>query len=115
MNLPRVVISKGLYSRKCSHCGLLTSVSQFLFLVQVNYVHEVFSIIFSLVGTPQLDSAFRRSWRAESDETKKEIALEKVKGIRGHKQVPQAPVTEGDILILFPGTGLSLYLLHMCS
>ena len=59
VSLPRVVISKGLYSPKCFHCGLLTSISQSLFLVPVNCVHEVFSVIFSLVGTAHLDSASR--------------------------------------------------------
>lgn len=35
-----------------------------------------------------LDSALRGSWKAEGGETKKEVALEKFKGISGQNQVP---------------------------
>lgn len=56
------------------------------------------------MGTLPLDSALRGSWKAEGGETKKEVALEKVKGISGHNQVPWVSDTEGDLLTLSPGT-----------
>lgn len=38
-------------------------------------------------------------------ETKKEVALEEVKGTNGHEQFPQAPDTEDEHLTLLPATG----------
>lgn len=51
-----------------------------------------------------MDSVLRGSRKAEGGETKKAVALEKVKGISGHKQVPWAPDPGTDLLTLSLGT-----------
>lgn len=86
--------------------GLITSASPSVFLGPVKskspkrVYSEVFSVIFSLMRILTGISLQSRSWKAEGGQTKKEVALEVVKGTSGLEQVPQAPDTEGELLTL---------------